>query len=558
MDLRETARKHALKNASDYGRADAKFVVGKVIGEFPDAKKDMKKTLAEVITVVDGVNAMPKSEIEEELKGFVFAEKKEEEKGIVLEGAVQGGVVTRFLPEPNGWMHLGHAKAALLSHEAAVSYGGNCLLRFDDTNPEKEQLEFVSAIEADLTWLGLSFSSVRFTSDRMGELYAKAEQLIAQGDAYLCACSREQIAAGRESKKACACRGRSVAENSALWKKLFSAKEGETVLRLKGDLSSDNTVMRDPTLFRVLDAPHYRHGKKYRVWPTYDFEVSISDSLDGVTHALRSKEYELRDELYYRIVEKLGMRKPLIYDFSRLNIRGNVLSKRLIKPLIDEKKIQGWDDPRLLTLRSLRRRGILPEAIKSFVLSFGLSKVESNPPIDALLAENRKLLEPVSEHYFFVANPVKLQVKGLDRQVVLRKHPSRELGFRKATVKGEVWIDGVDAAALAEGEVFRLKDLCNVKLLGKGNVLEGALEKDGPVPKKIQWVSCAEAIPAELLVPREPFREDGSFDSKSLEVRKGCCEAACGALERWSVIQFERVGYARLDDAAAKRFILSC
>ncbi|MFH0835241.1 MAG: glutamate--tRNA ligase, partial [Candidatus Micrarchaeota archaeon] len=468
--MKDVILKYALKNAHDYGKANAGAVAGKVIAEFPDAKKDMAATMKEIARVVAEVNKMKKEEVEKALKKYTFAEKKEEEKGITLDSAERGRVVTRFLPEPNGFLHLGHAKAALLSYEAARAYSGACLLRFDDTNPEKEEKEYVAAIQDDLKWLGLTFSDVRFTSDRMPELYEKAEQLIAQGDAYICECPQEKIKANREAARECACRGRK--DSSAIWKNMQRMKEGSAVLRLKGDMCAENTVMRDPTLFRIMDAKHYRQGAKYRVWPTYDFEVSISDSLDGITHALRSKEYELRDELYYYILDKLGMRKPVVYDFSRLNIRGNVLSKRLIKPLIEEKKVMGWDDPRLLTLRGLKRRGIMPAAIRAFVLSFGLSKVESNPPIDALLSENRRVLEPVSEHYFFVGEPVKLKVKGLAKEAVLRKHPAQDLGERKVSVKEEVWIDGNDAKALKKGEVFRLKDLCNAKVIAAGKTID--------------------------------------------------------------------------------------
>ncbi|PIO06009.1 glutamate--tRNA ligase, partial [Candidatus Micrarchaeota archaeon CG08_land_8_20_14_0_20_59_11] len=305
--------KYALKNAHDYGKANAGAVAGKVIAEAPEAKKDMKATMKAVAEAVVEVNRMKKAEVEEKLKRYVFAEKKEEEKGITLESAERGRVVTRFLPEPNGFLHLGHAKAALLSYEAAKEYSGKCLLRFDDTNPEKEETEYVAAIQDDLKWLGLTFSDTRFTSDKLPELYEKAEQLIAQGDAYVCECAQEKIKANREAKKGCKCRERK--DSLVIWKGMQKMNEGAAVLRLKGCMDSENTVMRDPTLFRILDAPHYRQGTKYRVWPTYDFEVSISDSLDGITHALRSKEYELRDELYCYILDRLRMRKPIVYDF---------------------------------------------------------------------------------------------------------------------------------------------------------------------------------------------------------------------------------------------------
>ncbi|MFH0922614.1 MAG: glutamate--tRNA ligase, partial [Candidatus Micrarchaeota archaeon] len=373
MELKTIARKFALKNAFDYGKAEVKSVVGKVIAEFPDAKKDMKTAMVEISAAVDEANALVKEELEKALSTFTFEEKKEEgEKKFVLPGAEKGSVVTRFLPEPNGPPHLGHAKAAFLSAEFARQYDGKCLLRWDDTNPEKETEEFEYQIRNGMQWLGLRFARESYASDYLEKFYGFAETMIERGDAYVCSCSQEEMKKNRMESVACNCRSRGVDENAALWKKMLSRemKEGEATLRLKADLKSLNTTMRDPVLFRIMLTPHYRQGEKYCVWPVYDFEACIVDSMEGVTHALRSKEYELRDELYYFILDKFNLRKPFVYDFSRLDIQGTVLSKRVLRPLIESKKVWGWDDPRLPTLMGLKRRGLLPEAIRSFVLSF--------------------------------------------------------------------------------------------------------------------------------------------------------------------------------------------
>src|SRR5271157_5182094 len=443
MKLEEIILKHALKNASEYGKAQPGAVVGKVIAEAPDAKRDMKGTMQVISKVIEKVNKMKKEQVEKELSKFTFEEKKEGERKITLEDGELGKVVTRFLPEPNGFLHLGHAKAALLSYEAAREYKGRCLLRFDDTNPEKERGEFVSSIKEDLEWLGMKFEKEIYSSDKMPDFYRLATQLVKQGDAYVCSCEKEKVNELRGLGKACECRSNSTESNLDAWEEMLAGKykKGDAILRLKAEPDAANTVMRDPTLFRINTAEHYRQGKKYSVWPTYDFEVSIADSLDGVTHALRSKEYELRDELYYRIIEKLGMRMPIVYDFSRLNLKGLPLSKRLLRPLIEEKKVSGWDDPRMPTIRGLKRRGILPEAIRNFVLSFGLSKVESEPSIDALLTENRKLLDPKAARYFFVHEPVELTVDGIQKgEVKLKKHPAENLGERVLEVTGKFFI----------------------------------------------------------------------------------------------------------------------
>ncbi len=477
-------------------------------------------------------------------------------------------MVTRFLPEPNGFLHLGHAKAAFLNAELARQYSGKLLLRFDDTNPEKEDGEFVQAIREDLEWLGLEFDGVEaFVSDRIPEFYGFAVQLVRQGDAFVCVCAQEEVKRLRMEMRPCACRGKTPEENAGGWKKMLDGgfKEGEATLRLKGTLDSWNTAMRDPTLFRIIETPHYRQGTKYRVWPTYDFEACVSDSLQGITHALRSKEYELRDELYYFVLGRLGLRKPVVYDFSRLNIRGNALSKRLLKPFVDGKKVSGWDDPRLLTLRGLKRRGILPRAVRDFVLGFGLSKVESSPSVEKLLNENRKLLDPVCGHYFFVEKPLRLLVKnskeGFAKIPVHPADPAK--GSRVLHARKEFYVSKADADATEEGDLLRLKSLYCVKLLQKkpnGLVAEYAGKEaaaGGEGMRTIQWVPAEDAVAAELAIIGDLLDEKGEFNKRSLEVESGFCEADCKKLSEGDVVQLERVGFARLDDKKRMRFILS-
>jgi len=559
MNLEEVILKHALKNAADYGTAQAKAVVGKVIAEAPEAKADMKSTMQLIEKVVAKVNRMKREQIEKELSKFTFEEKKTEERKLTLEDAEKGKVVTRFLPEPNGFLHLGHAKAALLSYEAAREYEGRCILRFDDTNPETEKQEFVDSIKQDLEWLGMKFEKELYSSDKMPEFYKFAKQLIMQGDAYVCSCEKEKVNELRKLGKACECRSKTVEDNMDAWEKMLAGeyKKGDAILRLKAEPDAPNTVMRDPTLFRICTAKHYRQGDRYVVWPTYDFEVSIADSLDGVTHALRSKEYELRDELYYRIIEKLALRKPIVYDFSRLSIKGFPLSKRMLKPLVEKKMVSGWDDPRMPTLRGLRRRGILPEAIRNFVLSFGLSKVESEPGIEALLVENRKLLDRKAERYFFVSNPVELVVDGIKKgEVKLRKHPTEKLGERAVEITGRFFISGSDAKNLKKGDKFRLLDLCNVRLIEKGRVLRGEyFGEEGMEEVKIQWVP-EKHLKAQVLIPSELFIDE-KFNKNSLRVEEGYCEPECGKLKKGSIIQFVRYGFCILDDERRLRFILT-
>ncbi len=571
MELREIIRKFALKNALGYGKAFAGAVVGKVVAEFPDAKKDMKSTMNAIQEIVGQVNHLTKEQVEEELKKYEFKHKEEGPKVWHLEGAEKGKVVTRFLPEPNGYLHLGHAKAAMLSWEFARQWQGKCKLRFDDTNPETEKLEYANAIQEDLDWLGIGFAGVSFTSDVMPRLQQFGKKLLILGRAYICTCKPEEMNQNRYEKKACACRERKDGEQVMLWQAMVEGKaeKGKMVLRLKGDMQSQNTVMRDPTLFRVIQTPHYRQGEKYQAWPTYDFEVSISDSLEDITHALRSKEYELRDELYYAILNAVNLPKPYVYDFARLNIKGTALSKRFLKPLIEQGKVNDWDDPRLPTLRGLRRRGILPEAIKEFVLGLGLSKQESFPTFEQLLHINRRLLDPVAEHYFFVENPVKLSVYGLQeqrRQSILIPKKGNSKDKRNIGYANSCYVSGTDAASLKEGEVVRLKELFAVKINerkmeNREEIVGELASADAQTSKVIQWVSGeeGEAMGCTVIEVGNLLDEKGDFNEDSWKERKGYCEKTCLELKEGQIVQFERVGFCRLDKKEGNQltFVLS-
>ncbi|VVC02454.1 Glutamate--tRNA ligase [Candidatus Bilamarchaeum dharawalense] len=550
MSLNSVIRKYVLKNAFDYGTANAGAVVGKVIAEYPDCKNDMKKTMQVIKDEITRTSKMSKSEIENEMNHFEYVEKKEEKKGIEVEGAEDGKVVVRYPPEPNGWPHIGHAKAFCLSWSIARKYNGKVILRWDDTNPEAEKPEFIDAIKNGVRWVGLDWDEEKYCSDYLPQMYELCEKLLKQCDAYFCTCTQEKISKGREDKVRCECGLNHQNENLKGWQQMLdgSIPEGGGIIRMRGDMWSDNTVMRDPTLFRIITTPHYRQGKKYRVWPTYDFQGAVMDSILDITHPIRSKEYELRDELYVYLLKKLGLHVPQMISISRLAIKNAPISKRLLRPLVEGGKLWGWDDPRLPSLAGLKRRGILPAAIREFVLSFGISKVESEPGWESLLAENRKLLDPDSPHYFFVPNPVKLIIENLEeKQIELKLHPKKNLGSRPIQVTKTVYVPESDVKQIKEGEVFRLKDLCNVKLTKKGEVLTGQVMHDEMVEKKIQWVS-EDYLTCEVYTPKDLLNAKGEFDEKSLEVVKGYCEANCAGLMPDTMIQFERFGFCRLDE----------
>ena len=564
--LEEVIRKHTLKNCHDYKLAIPGKIIGKVVGEVPDAKKDMAGTMKLINEEAKRVNALAHGEMEKELAQYTFEEKKEEKKEIELPGAIQGHVKTRFPPEPSGYPHIGHAKAAFLDSEPAKRYGGEMLLRFDDTNPEKEKQEYVEAIKEGLAWLGIEWAEETYTSDRMEEFYVYCEEMFVKYAAYVCTCKAEDVKKGREKGIACDCSAREPQENMQLFKKMREGKmeEGEAVVRYRGDMKSENTVMRDPTLFRIIKKGHYRQGGKYSAWPSYDFAAPIMDSVEGITHAMRTKEYELRDELYFAIIKKLELRAPKLIEFSRLQIKNAPISKRLITPLIAEGKVDGWSDPRLPTLLALKRKGILPEAIRTFVLSFGLSKVESEPGWDALLSENRKILDGRCYRRFFAPRAKKLTVTGAPaKEAVLHNHPKKpEMGERKMAAGENFYISGNDYDALQMYETFRLKDLYNLTVTAKD--AEGIVAKyegdTGLAAKKIQWVPQESAVSCKVKIAKDLLDENGNFRADSLVEEVGVCEPACRELAEGDIVQFERYGYVRLDrkEENGLIFVFSC
>ena len=546
VNIEEIARKHALINAVKFdGKADFKAVIGKVMAE-------VKANAREVIPVVKGtveeVNKLTLQEQQEEMErlGIVIEEKEKKEKGLPpLPHAEKGKVVTRFPPEPNGYLHIGHAKAAIVDYEYARMYDGTFILRFDDTNPANEAKEFYEEQKEDLKWLGVEWDREYRTSDNLPVHYELAEKMVRDGYAYVCTCSSEETSKNRRAGRECKCRKSMTMEK---WKEFFSMEEGSAVLRLKGDMKSENSAMRDPTLFRIIDEPHPVHGKKYRVWPTYDFYGAVEDSLSGVTHPFRTKEYELRDEVYFYILDCLGLRKPHLMEFARLSIEGMPVSKRKIKPLIENGLVDGWDDPRLPTLRGLKRRGILPDAIKKFVLSQGISRVESIVTFDQVEAANRKILDSIARRYFFVAESVKLVVESApEKEVELKHHPSEEMGSRRMKTSGIFFISGEDAADLKEGEVFRLKDLYNVKVVSKGNFIEGKFSGNDMIEnaKKIQWVTD-EHVEMEVLIPGNLFIGE-KFNENSLKIVRGYAEPSIKNVQHGEIVQFERFGFVRIE-----------
>ncbi|MCX6773924.1 MAG: glutamate--tRNA ligase [Candidatus Micrarchaeota archaeon] len=558
-DIGLIIRKYSLKNASDYGKASLNSVIGKVLGENADLRARANEIRAIAVSIVDEVNKLSKEEIEKELSSFTFTkvEKIKEHRFIIPNP--QEGVITRFAPEPSGYPHIGHAKAMFLEYEVANDYNGKMLLRFDDTNPKKEKQEYVDAMKDAMSWLGVKYAKESYTSDSMKKIYDIAKSLIEKGFIYSTKASIEEIKEARAKGTTISGRENSKQENLELWDQMLGNKfnEGEIVLLLKSDLSATNSVMRDPTMFRIISAPHYRQGEKYVVWPTYDFEAPFMDSWEGITHAMRSKEYELREELYYKMLDLTGMRKPTLVHFSRLDIKNSVISKRHLVPLVESGKLWGWNDPRLPTIQGLKTRGICQEAIKNFALRFGIGKQEKEVDWDFLIKENRQVLDSTSRHLFLVRNPILLELKGDHKtEVELSNNPNSEMGKRKLEIGNKVYIEQEDWDSIKDGEIFRLKDFANVKANKKENLLETVEAKE--LPKlKIHWVPEKGAVKASLIKIGNLLNDDDSFNENSLENIECVAESSAKGLKQDEIVQLERIGYSILHDKKKMEFILS-
>ena len=532
--LKELIRKYCVKNAYDYGKVSVQSVLGKLLAEKPELKSQIKEIIPLIREEAKDVERLNKDQLAAELKSYDFTVKRREEPVITQP------VVVRFAPEPAGRLHIGHAKALFLNDALRQKHGGKLILRFDDTNPQKVSADYVKFIEEDIKWLGVEVDEVSFTSDFIPQMYEVVEEMLREGSAYVCTCSPDTIKRNRELKKECECRKRDVNENLALFQQLKSG-DLQAVVRLKADMKSENTAMRDPTLFRLNFNTHFRQGNKYVLWPTYDFAVVFMDYREGITHVLRSKEYELRNAVYDLLCKAMHIKTPNLITFSRLKMRGQVVGKRYIQPLIEQGKVDGWCDLRLVTLCALRERGIPPQAIKDYVLSFGWSLSDNEGDWEKFARFVRQRLSH-APHFFAVEEPVMFRLDNEHEIVVDVSAKSNIERVLKVKPRATVYLSKNDVALLKDGEMFRLKDL--VSVVKEGNTLH-VVDGFSPKMKKVNWVSQGKEV---SFVYVKPLFVDGRFNVNSKEYKPALVEQLVFE-KKVDVVQFERLGfYKRLDD----------
>lgn len=511
-------------------------------------------------------------------------------------GKHAGRVATRFPPEPNGYIHIGHAKSVCLNFGLAGQYGGGCNLRMDDTDPLGESMEYVESIIRDIRWLGFDWGNrLFFASDYFEKLYAFAVELIKQGAAYVCDLNADEVRERRgtftEPGKDSPYRSRSVEENLDLFARMRKGEfaDGTRTLRAKIDMTAPNIVMRDPVLYRIKREPHYRTGDQWVIYPMYDFAHCLSDALENITHSICTLEFENNRPLYDWIVERLiPENRPQQIEFARLNLSYTVLSKRRLIELVQKKYVGGWDDPRMPTVTGMRRRGYPPEAIRQFCAAIGVAKNDNL--IDVALLEHcvRETLNDTAPRAMCVLRPLKVIIdnypEGKVEQISCANHPKRpELGTRQAPMSREIYIERDDFLEdppkkynrLAPGREVRLRNAYVIKFEKMvkdektGDILElhcsySPETLDGPpadgrkVQGVIHWVSAGHAVPAEVRlydrlfsIPDPGSEEDflKFLNSDSLEILTGClAEESVKEAKPGERYQFERQGYFCVDE----------
>ncbi len=509
-----------------------------------------------------------------------------------LKSGKHQAIVTRFPPEPNGFLHIGHAKSICLNFGIAEETGGTCNLRFDDTNPSKEEVAYVQSIREDVSWLGFSWGEKElYASDYFPQIYDFAVQLIKMGKAYVCCLSPEEIREYRgtltEPGKDSPYRERSIEENLDLFMRMKNGEfaEGSHVLRLKIDMASPNVNMRDPVIYRILKAHHHRTGDQWVIYPMYDYTHCLSDMLEGITHSLCTLEFEDHRPLYDWVLDTLATPcHPRQIEFARLNLTYTVMSKRKLLKMVEGRYVDGWDDPRMLTISGLRRRGYTPAAIRNFCKSIGIGKSESRIDMAVLEGEIRNDLNIHAPRRMCVLDPVKVIIDnypaGEEEMVTAQNHPQNPaMGERPLPFARELYIERDDFLEdppkryhrLGPGREVRLRFAYIIRYVSHikdaaGRVTEihctydpetrGGSTPDGrKIKGTIHWVAAATAVPLPVrLYDRLFTAEDPEADknvnflelinpNSKVVIERAMAEPSLGAVEPGTRVQFERVGY---------------
>ncbi len=538
-EAKDLILKYVLQNAIRYGKAEVGPIVGKVIGEKPSLKAKTKELVDEIKKVVSEVNKLKKEEAEARLKKLApeLLEKKEEKEKVLQElpNAQKGRMIMRFAPSPSGPLHVGHSYVLLLCSEYCRKYNGKLILRLEDTNPENIYAPAYKMLEDEAQWLTKgNVDKVIIQSDRLENYYDYAEKLISEGNAYVCTCDAEIFRDLIMNRKACPCRNFDKKEHLERWDKMFNEYEpGEAVVRLKTDVEHKNPAQRDFPLLRINHNEHPMQGTKYKVWPLMNFSVAVDDHDTGITHTIRGKDHMDNERKQKYIFDYMKWKTPTHLYTGRINFIGMGVSKTETKKLIEYGKYSGWDDIRLPFLAALRRRGYQPEAFVKYALSVGLNendKTITKEDYFKMLDHFNKEVVEKSNRYFFVENPKKIRIASAKPMTVkVPLHPDDEKrGFRTFKTLDEFYIQD----ALKKGKTYRFMHLFNFK----DNKFLSSEHNPDLNAQLIHWLPFSkDLVKVELLMP----------DGKLI---KGLGEALLNKVKEGQIVQFERVGFARLDN----------
>ncbi|MBR3477234.1 MAG: glutamate--tRNA ligase [Candidatus Methanomethylophilaceae archaeon] len=544
----DTIRKFALQNAVFFkGKANPKAVVGKILGSCPELRSKAAEITPLINQIVEEVNGMgldaQTKALQEMDASLLVKEKKERKYELPDLQNVNGKVVMRIAPGPSGPLHIGHTRVSILNDEYVKRYGGDLILRFEDTNPEKIDPNAYDMIPEDLEWLGVRCTKQFIQSERFELYYDYTRKLVQQGNAYVCTCNGDHWRELKEKKTACPCRDLPVETQMERLDGFFEGKyaDGEAVVVVKTDICHPNPAVRDFVALRLVSHPHPRTGDKYIAYPMMNLSVAIDDHEMGMTHVIRGKDHLNNTFRQEYVFDYFGWKKPEYYHYGLVNIPDTVLKTSIIKQNIADGQYSGWDDVRTGTVRAMKRRGIKPEAIRRYWVESGIKPVDIQFSWDNLFGMNRDVIDDISNRYFFVKDPVRYDIDGVDKIVgsapLHPDHPER--GSRKYELEfpRTIYISGEDSSLFADAKKIRLKDLCNIEYALPAKYLgdDVSILKTGV--RAVQWVG-KESVDACILMP------DGT-------VSKGLIENAVLS-EKNDMVQLERIGFARIEKKSDK------
>ncbi len=541
-DLEEIIYKHALLNAAKHkGSANPGAVMGSIMSNEPELRSKAKEIGPMSGKIVAKVNALSLEEQQAEMEkfGVEVQDKKPKAKEVGLQElpGTHENIVLRFAPNPSGPLHIGHSRAAVPNAEYVKRHNGKLILRIEDTDPKRVYEPAYEMIPEDLEWLGINADEVIYQSDRFETYYDYARQLIENGAAYMCTCDGATFKELKDNCKACPCRDNSIEENIELWEKFDTMEAGEAVLRVKTDIAHKNPAIRDWVAMRLVDETHPRLGNKYRIYPMMNFSVAVDDHLMGLTHVLRGKDHLANTEKQKYLYDHMGWDVPEYIHYGRLKMEDIALSTSKAMAGIDDGTYSGWDDPRLGTLRAIARRGIDPRTIYNLITEIGVKMADSAISWKKIYGLNRSFLEPVANRYFFCEEPQLVEIDGYDGGKVDIERPLHadhlDRGNRVLPFDGTAYLAKVD---IGDG-IFRLMDAVNVNIEdGKISYHSTSFEDARAVKARIiQWVPAEDNVDVKIVM------DDAS-------IKTGLGEGALRDLEVGDIVQFERVGFARLDE----------